>query len=67
MNIGKSIRIGCAKNDLNQKDLAALTGISTVTISHIISGKTQCRQSTLESLCAAFNMKASEFIALGED
>ncbi len=66
MNIGKSIRVACAKNDINQKELSELTGISAVTISHLISGKTQCKQSTLERLAEAFKIPASEFIALGE-
>ena len=66
MNIGRSIRIACAHCDMNQGDLAATCGISRVTISHLVTGKTQCNQKTLETLAAAFDMKVSEFIALGE-
>jgi transcriptional regulator with XRE-family HTH domain len=66
MNIGRSIKVACAQKDMNQRQLAELTGISTVTISHLISGKTQCKQSTLTRLSEAFKIPASEFIALGE-
>lgn len=66
MNIRKSIKVACAKNDMTQKDLSEATGISVVTISHLISGKTQCKQKTLEALAKAFNMPVSEFVFLGE-
>ena len=66
MNIGKSIKIACVKKEVTQDELSRLTGISKVTISHIINGRAKCRQDTLEKLVLAFDMSASEFIALGE-
>lgn len=66
MNIGKSIRVACAMNGWTQKDLSTASGISTVTISHLVSGKTGCKQKTLEALTSALGMPVSEFVALGE-
>lgn len=65
MNIGRSIRVACAKKDIKQKALAELSGISEVTISSLVSGG-KCKQVTLEALVAVFDMPVSEFIALGE-
>ena len=66
MNIGRSIRIAAAMRDMRQKDFAAAAGVSTVTVTEIITGKRLCSQSVLEKLSAAAEMKCSEFIALGE-
>lgn len=66
MNIGKSIRVACAQNDINQQELSDITNISEVTISKLVNGKSQCKQTTLETLAEAFKMPVSGFIALGE-
>jgi plasmid maintenance system antidote protein VapI len=66
MNIGKSIKVACAMNDLNQQELSENSGISTVTISHLVTGKNECTQNTLKTLAKTFEMPVSEFVALGE-
>ena len=66
MNLGKSIRIGCAIKEINKKELAQITGMAESTISLLANNHRFCSKSTLESLAKAFNMPVSEFIALGE-
>lgn len=66
MNIGKSIKVGCALKDMNQQELSKQTGISTVTISHLVTGKIGCKQTTMQAFADAFDMPVSEFVALGE-
>ena len=66
MNIGKSMKIACAKKEISGKDLAELLGLSEGTISLLINNKTRCKQATLEKLAIEFDMPVSEFIALGE-
>lgn len=66
MNIGKSIKIVCAMKGLKLKDLAEKMDVNKDYLSRI-SGKTTCSPQMLEKLCAAVEMKASEFIALGEN
>jgi len=67
MDIGKSIRIACAMNDIKQKDLARLANVSAVTISHTINKKHACSSKNIELFAKAFGMRVSEFIALGEE
>ena len=65
MNIGKSIKIALINNNMKSKDLAAKLGVLPPKVS-ILCGKTTCSGKMLDSLCAAFEMKASDFVALGE-
>ncbi len=65
MNIGKSIKIAVAKNDMKHSDLATKLGISSSYLSQMIK-KTSCSESMLNRLSGVFSMKASEFNALGE-
>lgn len=66
MNIGKSLKMSLLKNDMEQSDLAGKMGIHQSHVSKISCGKTITTE-TLERMAAAFNMKVSEFIAIGED
>lgn len=66
MNIGKSIKIGCAMSDLTQRDLAVQVGVNVATLNQIIKGKRQCRSDLMARLAEQFDMTVSEFIALGE-
>jgi len=66
MNIGKSIRVACAKKEINHKELARLVGISETTISTLVNNKSKCKQKTLEEFASFFEIPVSEFIALGE-
>lgn len=66
MNIGKSLKISLLKNNMEQSDLAEKLGIHQSNISRIANCKTITTE-TLERLAVAFNMKVSEFVAVGED
>lgn len=66
MNIGKSLKIALLKHNMEQSDLAEKIGIHQSNISRISCGKTITTE-TLGRLAAAFNMKVSEFLAIGED
>lgn len=66
MNIGKSLKMALLKNDMEQSDLAEKIGIHQSNISKISCGKTITTE-TLSRLAVAFDMKVSEFIAIGED
>lgn len=66
MNIGKSLKIALLKHNMEQADLAEKIGIHQSNISRISCGKTITTE-TLARLAGAFNMKVSEFLAIGED
>lgn len=65
MNIGRSTKIALAQRDKNNQWLADEMGVHR---SHITRIKSQSNATgaTIEILASAFNLKASEFIALGE-
>lgn len=65
MNVGKSINICCAKSGIKKKDLALITGFTTKHIT-TLSNSTECSGKAIEKLSKAFDMKVSEFIAVGE-
>lgn len=66
MNIGKSIKIALLKNNMLQSDLAQKMGVHVSAISRIARNK-PITVETLDRLAKTFSMKASEFVALGED
>jgi len=66
MNVSKSIKVACAKKEINQVILSNLSGMSEATISNLVGGRTQCKQRTLEKFAEVFEMPVSEFVALGE-
>ena len=66
MNIGKSLKIALIQNNMEQADLADRMGIHQSNISKISRGKTITTE-TLQRIAKAFNMKVSEFLAIGED
>ncbi len=65
MNIGKSIRKALIDKDMNQAELAVKIDVSRSSMSQLCS-RDFCNKSTLDALCEAFDMSASELIALGE-
>ena len=65
-NVSTSILLACAKKRWSQKDLSRVSGVSRTAISNIVSGKNDCSMKTLGALAGAFDMKGSEFLALGE-
>lgn len=66
MNIKKSIKKALAEVEQNQKWLADQLGIGTSAVSHRINREGQ-NLGQIEEMAKIFNMKVSEFIALGED
>jgi DNA-binding Xre family transcriptional regulator len=65
MNIGKSIQIALIDKGWQKKDLADKMGVTRSTISNLVKSST-CTGQALDNLCEVFEMKASDFIALGE-
>lgn len=66
MNIGKSIRVALAQKDMTKTDLAAKLGIHLTGISQF-SNRECVKSETIQKLANVFEMKVSEFVALGED
>lgn len=66
MNLRKSVMIALAHREMKQKDLADQIGMSQGSMSQLMN-QTSCTGATLQKLAAAFDMKVSEFIKLGED
>lgn len=66
MNLRKSIKMCLAEKGMAQKDLAEKLGMSQTSMSQLAAQKS-CTGATLQKLADAFDMKVSEFVALGED
>ena len=66
MNIKKALRKAMAERDIDQKDLAELSGISKTTISQTMTGKTSPNSATISKLAQGLGFSYSELIALGE-
>jgi plasmid maintenance system antidote protein VapI len=66
MNIGISIKVALAKRGINQKALAEKMGTTPAAISQL-AAQESCTGATIKKLADAFGMKASEFVALGEE
>ncbi len=65
MNLGKSIKIACALNDMTQGEAAEKANVLQPQLS-LITRTNSCQSATLEKMAKAFKLKVSEFIALGE-
>lgn len=66
MNIGKSIKVALAQRNMKQNQLAEQLGKSARWINLLANSKNASTE-TISMLAAAFGMKASEFVALGEE
>lgn len=66
MNIGRSIRVAIAKNDLNQTRLAERMGVSRAYISKLCCSQ-HVSMAAARRIADEFGMKLSDFIALGEN
>lgn len=66
MNIGKSIKVALALRSKRSKDLAKALGVTNPTVSTMCTRETASGQMLIK-LATAFDMKVSEFVALGED
>lgn len=66
MNIGKSIKVALAQRDMKQNQLAERLGKSPRWI-NLLANSDGASTATIQMLADAFGMKASEFVALGEE
>jgi plasmid maintenance system antidote protein VapI len=66
MHVGRSVKVALAKQDKTQQWLADKLGVSRTRTSTIANAE-DAGSPLLRRLAAAFSMKVSEFIALGED
>lgn len=66
MNVGKSIKVAMAKRDMTPKMLAEKMGVTRQYVGNMMGSQT-VGVGTINKLCEVFGMKASEFVALGED
>ena len=67
MNLKKAIRIAMATKEMEQKDIAAASGITPGHLSTVVNGKHSATIPTVQKIADALDMKLSELIALGED
>lgn len=65
MDIGKSIKKCLREQGMTQQELAEKLGISLRRVNKI-ANSTYANTETVERLSGVFDIKASEFIALGE-
>ena len=66
MNIGKSIKVALAMRNMKQNQLAAQLRKTPRWINSLANSE-GASTATIEMLASAFSMKASEFVALGEE
>lgn len=66
MNVGKSIKHALVKKGMNQTQLAAQMHRTRVWVNQLANSRS-ASMATVESLAAAFDMKVSDFLALGEE
>ena len=66
MNVGKSIKVALAKKDMSQAALAKKMGLTHTWVS-ALANKPKASTATIEALALQFDMKVSEFLALGEE
>lgn len=66
MNFRRSLKLALAQRDMTQKALAEQLGMRETSMSQL-AAQTSCTGATLQKISDAFEMKVSEFIALGED
>ena len=65
MNIGVSINICLAQRSMGRKELAQKIEVTPTYICKLCN-KTICSASMLDRLATVFELKVSEFVALGE-
>ncbi len=66
MNIGRSINVALAKNDMKKSDLVKSFGWSAAYVSRICRSP-EMGMGSIQKLAEFFGMQVSEFIGLGED
>lgn len=66
MNVGKSLKMALAKRDMNQTQLAEKMKCTSIWINRLANSQS-ASMGTVMLLAEALDMKASEFLAMGED
>lgn len=66
MNAAISMKVAMAKRGFTQAQLAKLAGLTQSSISGL-ANRPNWNGESLQKIAAAFDMKVSEFVALGED
>lgn len=67
MNLAKSLKKALLEKNLSQVDLAKALGITPVHLNRLANDKSQMSPAILDRIASQFDMKVSEFVALGED
>lgn len=65
MNVQKSINVALAKKQMTRQELAERMGVTRTRV-YAIAQQKAVRHETIRRIADALDMKASEFIALGE-
>ena len=65
MNTGKSIKMALIGKGWSQKELAVKLGVTKETMS-VLANRYTCSAQRLDDLAKIFEMKVSDFVALGE-
>lgn len=67
MNLAKSLKYALVAQDMTQAQLAEIVGSKPAYISNLATGRSNLQGEMLKKIAAAFDMKVSEFVKLGED
>ncbi len=67
MNLAKSIKLALIERGMTQAQLSAKVGSKPAYISNLATGRANLQGEMLKKVAAAFDMKVSDFVRLGED
>lgn len=67
MNLAKSLKFALIAQDMTQAQLAEMVGSKPAYISNLATGRANLQGEMLKKVAAAFGMKVSDFVKLGED
>jgi plasmid maintenance system antidote protein VapI len=67
MNLGKSLKKALLEQGMSQLALAAKLSITPANLNRLANGHTNMNAPMIARISKEFGMKASEFVALGED
>lgn len=67
MNLAKSIKLALIEKGMTQAQLATKVESKPAYISNLATGRSNLQGEMLKKVAAAFDMKVSDFVRLGED
>jgi len=67
VNLAKSLKFALINSGMTQTRLAEIVDSSPAYISNLATGRSNLQGEMLKKVAAAFDMKVSEFVKLGED